>query len=106
MKKVKYRSWVVDQKRMLHNFSMESNSDSVTEKRVLMQFTGFKDHSGREIYENDLLENELGLVTVIFDEENGWFSVEDDNYRMVLVDYIRENDFKVVGNIFESDELL
>lgn len=106
MRIVKYRSWVVDQKRMLHSFSMESNSESVTEKRVLMQFTGFKDKSGRDIYENDLLENELGLVVVILDQENGWFAVEDANYRMVLADYIRENDFKVIGNIHEDEELL
>jgi hypothetical protein len=73
---------------------------------ILMQYTGFKDGTDTEIYEDYLLENENGLVRVLFDEENGWYAVEDANFKMRLVDYIRDYDFEVIGSIYENSEFI
>lgn len=70
----------------------------------IMQFTGLKDKNGKEIYEGDLLNNEMGVV---------W-----SKYAFVpAYDWGRSDDFEdwgtnwnenihVIGNIYENPELI
>lgn len=79
---------------------------------VVMQYTGYKDCEGKEIYEGDILEREdYWRARVEFD--NGSFMIRD-------VDKVRYNnrvcnvsirdfgvfEWRVIGNIYENKELL
>ena len=88
----------------------------------LMQYTGFKDKNGREIYEGDVIEkNYKNMLTgdmvseiysVVFDE--GIFIAKyeksspfGDTLLKFLVGGVNERiSVKIIGNIYENPELL
>lgn len=94
----------------------------------VMQFTGFKDYDGKEIYEGDILEyvhfaNALikRRVAVEFDIEcGGWYVTKHFEYLSDLLHKQHNEVFKksqgyesssnhnvvVIGNIYENPELL
>lgn len=117
MREIKFRAWDEDRKKMLFDFKLENyTSDGETfrlnapsEKRngdyqslILMQYTGLKDKSGREIFEGDIVRGRYGqwipsdlekVFEVFWMNHGAWFP---------------SGDFKceIIGNIYENPELL
>ena len=85
------------------------------EKLKLMQYTGFEDKNGKEIYESDIVKSTLeynaytGMKSEIYGGQV--YEVIWDNAKFKLSPFPIENhfvswnDLEVIGNIFENPEL-
>lgn len=94
------------------------NFDELSDK-ALMQYTGLKDKNGKEIYEGDIVEyNDYNsLRTGGFAEDKiivgkvifscGMWMVEENNCGHDLYEgLVNDEEFEVIGNIYENPELL
>ena len=95
---------------------------NITERVILMQYTGLKDKNGKEIYEGDIVDLDMGQICqiqpapsryreIIFDVSCSCFRWVDTNTKKELSGYsICVNNAKefceVIGNIYENPELL
>lgn len=135
MRTLKFRAWSVRHNIMLNSktlhellkveLDIKTNS---TDNLLLMQFTGFVDFSGKEIYEGDILEY-VGIFRegqrirnlVEFNTEcGGWYGKRtaqtiadilteqhNDEWKRSLNYAIHENQrVFVIGNIYENPELM
>jgi len=87
----------------------ESRWEDITDRIELMQFSGLKDKNGKEIYEGDIIKNDINRLWVIeWDEKICCFfqvlySTMDKNLERMDM---RFNAKEVIGNIYENPELL
>ena len=110
MREMKFRAW--DGKEMKLAFDLSQNPKYWWEGNKdfpLMQYTGLKDKDGAEIYEGDIVKRtyESGSVyigEVIF-EEATYFMRNNEEYAFLPNQYDGES-LEVIGNIYESPELL
>lgn len=91
--------WSLDLVEFMHG-AIERSFENV----ILMQSTDLKDKSGREIFEGDILRDDL------YDE---FGKVEIDEGRFIFLTETTCNDlfevtasFEIIGNIYENPELL
>ena len=72
------------------------------EEFVVQMFTGFKDDSGKEIYDGDLIKGDgYGPYRVFWDEKfGGWCSCCYSDAELIS----RYKSIKVVGHIFDGTE--
>lgn len=80
---------------------------------ILMQFTGFSDKNGKEVYEGDYLkysdDSDVSHHRIFWDKTNGRWDDDrledgDSNTHYYGFDFVK--DCKIIGNIYENPELL
>ena len=114
MREIKFRAWHKSNKTMwgvfklgiysaysiLSDGKISSHFEAYNDEFELMQFTGLKDKTGKEIYEGDkLVWNKKRGVNVIF--LNGCWKAGG----FCLADFNKQK-LEVIGNIYEEKELL
>lgn len=128
MRDIKFRAWDNEEHCMVHNFEMYQqherkwiDNEGLTEtdnslpvsthwsyyeeapELELMQYTGLHDKNGEEIYEGDILRYKDGITSIEFNvREVSWFASNDNANLRYIVDFGGE----IIGNIYESPELL
>ncbi len=97
----------------LHNSADGDDSDGKHEAyleqtvdEVLDQCTGVKDENGKYIFEGDILKDKNGVIFQVFFQDNGnlpgFARTRLDGGEDILI----ENDWLIIGNIWENPELL
>ena len=136
MREIKFRAWDKDAREMLDLIALRDETGNVlmqrrtqpktlyrnTPDRVeIMEYTGLHDKNGKEVYENDIIENHVHGFNLIvkwcdgkgknLGSQVGWWL--DDGYYMVeLKAYQGVGDdheyanVTVLGNIYEHPDLL
>ncbi|WP_417764688.1 YopX family protein [Shewanella chilikensis] len=130
MREIKFRAWCGEQKRMFNKVLIGNTSDPSHEDYTahciyrdgcwyhsdehdsveFMQYTGFKNLEGKEVYEGDILsdvesEFEFFLARVHYDESQGKYVLLDwrGEYTGDLDEWY---ECPIVGNIHQNPELL
>ena len=74
---------------------------------VLLQFTGIKDITGKDIYEGDIIKTIYGVIgKVIWQEENGRFVTEAETSLLSAIMTGGMRNCKVIGNIYENFDII
>jgi len=117
-RQLKFRVWDKKRNNFLHNLEQMWDlvivdgelsffgGDRLDENFVVQQFTGLSDKDDKDIYEGDIISHGF---------ENHICEIKWEDYRLVMKDYNMGRRFdlycmmkntKVIGNIFESKDLL
>lgn len=105
---IKFRAWDKVSKIFLEwdilcQFSFEDIQKD--KSKILTQFTGLYDKTGKEIYEGDIIKNQNGDLRMVVYFQNG-FEMRLMNKRMQSDNIIWHFNSEVIGNIYENPELL
>jgi uncharacterized phage protein (TIGR01671 family) len=120
-REIKFRAWDTEEKKMWDDFPFISYLQKITETAkfsgmILLQFTGLKDKSGKDIYEGDIMtemKNSLPCkviggknlsVWVVWNDKFGCWELDDNNKNGEYS--ITYKNWEIIGNIYENQELL
>jgi len=122
-REIKFRAWTKDHwinDGMINDYQdtiyVESNG---WDEFPIMQYTGFKDKNGKEIYDGDIIGDwtdvdgkmEQSKQTVYFDEMLGGWMLDnslkqDRSLAYSLHAELQDFEYEIIGNIYENPELL
>ena len=105
-REIKFRAWDREIKKMTKPFSPWQMADALSirlfdGRMIPMQYTGLKDKNGKEIYEGDIVSNNLKEQGIVKWEGIGFDWGDDFSKGKGDTDEI-----EVIGNIYENPELL
>lgn len=105
MRNIKFRA-----KDVAGNWLFENLQQSNIQKSTLCEFTGFFDSTGKEIFENDILEKDCQCHKLykrgkVIMENGAWQILYPDNGFSSLYWSLYHYSFKIVGNSFDNPEL-
>ena len=121
MREFKFRAWSDETKMMYHShrpngtnnpmWSYDSVFRANNPKTHIMQYTGFTDKNGKEIYDGDIAKymQYKTPIVIIWDWKFAAFDfyhVGDEGARHILSPRIASESIEVIGNIYENPELL
>ena len=126
MRPIKFRAWATKQKKMYYDVGFcsrdievywydpkleeetvlgDRQENSLLQYTILMQYTGLKDKSGKEIYEDDFLGYNNYVYRVYYNEHiaaYGLIAIGNE----AACSYPKFGEAEVVGNAFENPKLL
>lgn len=125
MREIKFRAWDKMEKKFAdYGFSVDFEDGSIYDDNQvsmneveLMQYTGLKDKNGKDIYEGDVVQEDIRRDkrskpimrwSVVVYSEKGMFIVEclPKSLRQWNELYKENDEVEVIGNIYENPELL
>jgi uncharacterized phage protein (TIGR01671 family) len=103
-REIKFRAWHLEDGMLyfdLDNFIKDYHDQYGN----IMQYTGLKDKNGNEVYESDIVQSDAWNYPfeVIFNNEKARFVCK---LKTGLTQYIDGESLVVVGNIYETPQLL
>lgn len=110
MREIKFRAWVNDSYMAIQGTpdleTFQSFMFHYCDQKNLMQFTGLKDKTGKEIYEGDILSTPNKGKGIVQWLECGFIlKLQNETvWQNLLWNVIGH--YEVVGNIYENSELL
>jgi uncharacterized phage protein (TIGR01671 family) len=130
MREIKFRAWDPEEKRMSyqdHTDITRTNNNEwewspccitfeeypnepIWGQLILMRYIGLKDKNGKEIYEDDIVKDDIGRIFVVGFIE-GCFTANYPGYQKgdrfeLLSDQDPDRSCGAIGNIYENPELL
>jgi len=74
-RKIKFKAWNEEEQLLVLLNSLECHKGELVKRNhILLQFTGFRDKQGEEIYERDVLLIDYDKYLVFWDDDKkGWF---------------------------------
>lgn len=118
MREIKFRQWIPQSNRMDCNIGMTGDGEwtgfsKVTWSRYpVMQYTGLKDKTGKEIYEGDIViikwfeGEDYELFVCQWDDEMASFEFKDLEECPTYLGGGSYDKIEIIGNIYEDKNLL
>jgi len=107
MREIKFRAWDKENKKMIGPFCVGSELSMAWPPE--MQYTGLKDKTGVEYYQDDIFrDNRTGYVYRVIKENGAFWGAPIDgpheHYTLTLLCHINVTS-EIIGNIYENPEL-
>lgn len=98
-REIKFRAW--NGSSMIEWENLKNLRYAIDNENIdVIQYTGLKDKTGKEIYEGDI------LVRILSNGEHGRKIVCDDIREVFMTNNIADDEHLIIGNIYEHSYLL